>query len=461
MAGRGYGFLDDIQLVVDLLITWVFTVIRLPFGLPGSGMQNSRVMQVRHKCTKPRIPGDFGPRRFQLPKLSSISSKFSIPCLAGWASVKTAADVIHLSGYPLEVHKVVTIDGYIITMHRIPRPEAKKATFFMHGMLDSSICWVAGGITCSPAFEAYNQGHDVWLGNSRNTPPREHINADVQSGWEYWKFTSNELGERDIESFVNLIDEVKQKELGTFKQEQISSVIPQHKTTLPHLQEECIKLDKPSHATRNGGSFRTRTIAKSREMLKRFKARASRGLSLGDLDFRSGSEGKERAQAPDSVADEAPNQAMEESEMLEETQPYSLSAVGHSLGCASILIYVVSRLRKGKQHGFDRLVLLAPAGYHRNLPPMAFFSYNFLKPVAWFLTRVLRLPGFGVQMPSGLLRLLAFKILPDFKRVPALGEIAQRFMDMFTCDKSSWNKAASATHYINQFTPGTYLKKHA
>lgn len=35
--------------------------------------------------------------------------------------------------------------------------------------------WVSNGVTGSQAFAAYDQGFDVWLGNSRSNPPRVHI----------------------------------------------------------------------------------------------------------------------------------------------------------------------------------------------------------------------------------------------------------------------------------------------
>lgn len=38
-----------------------------------------------------------------------------------------------LPGYPLEVHEVVTQDGYLLRMERIPQPASKDAVFMMHG----------------------------------------------------------------------------------------------------------------------------------------------------------------------------------------------------------------------------------------------------------------------------------------------------------------------------------------
>lgn len=44
--------------------------------------------------------------------------------------------------------------------------------------------------------------------------------------------------------------------------------------------------------------------------------------------------------------------------------PYNLRVVAHSLGGASMLMYLVMRLRSGQMHHVKRLVLLTPAGFH-------------------------------------------------------------------------------------------------
>lgn len=54
-------------------------------------------------------------------------------------------------GYDVEVHRVVTSDGYILEMHRIagsplrPPRKGKKVVFLQHGFLDSSATWVMQG----------------------------------------------------------------------------------------------------------------------------------------------------------------------------------------------------------------------------------------------------------------------------------------------------------------------------
>ena len=52
---------------------------------------------------------------------------------------------------------------------------ARDVVFFMHGVLDTSLGWVANGSVGSQAFGAWDSGADVWLGNSRNNAPRLHV----------------------------------------------------------------------------------------------------------------------------------------------------------------------------------------------------------------------------------------------------------------------------------------------
>ena len=47
----------------------------------------------------------------------------------------------------VEVHEVVTADGYVLQLHRIPPPPgaASRPVFLQHGLLCSSACWVTNG----------------------------------------------------------------------------------------------------------------------------------------------------------------------------------------------------------------------------------------------------------------------------------------------------------------------------
>lgn len=57
---------------------------------------------------------------------------------------------IRAAGYPVEIHTVHTVDGYILNMLRIPYSEAtidkpRKPVFLMHPFLESSHAWFVQG----------------------------------------------------------------------------------------------------------------------------------------------------------------------------------------------------------------------------------------------------------------------------------------------------------------------------
>ncbi|CAN0916062.1 Lipase member K [Linum grandiflorum] len=71
---------------------------------------------------------------------------------------RTCRDVITELGYPYEAIRVVTSDGYVLLLERIPRCDSRKAVYLQHGVMDSSMGWVSNGVVGSPAFAAYDQG---------------------------------------------------------------------------------------------------------------------------------------------------------------------------------------------------------------------------------------------------------------------------------------------------------------
>lgn len=48
-------------------------------------------------------------------------------------------------GYPVETHEVMTFDGYLLTLHRIPARLGSPAVFMQHGLFGSSFDWVLPG----------------------------------------------------------------------------------------------------------------------------------------------------------------------------------------------------------------------------------------------------------------------------------------------------------------------------
>ncbi|XP_075503479.1 uncharacterized protein LOC142540904 [Primulina tabacum] len=125
---------------------------------------------------------------------------------------RTCRDVITELGYPYEAIRVVTADGYVLLLERIPRKDAKKVVYLQHGILDSSMGWVSNGVIGSPAFAAFDQGYDVFLGNFRGLVSREHVDKSISSR-QYWTYSINEHGIEDIPAMIEKIHEIKISEL--------------------------------------------------------------------------------------------------------------------------------------------------------------------------------------------------------------------------------------------------------
>lgn len=90
----------------------------------------------------------------------------------------------------METHQVVTGDGYILSLHRIPvysqGSHKRPPVFLQHGLLSSSADWVVTGPGHGLAFQLAEAGYDVWMGNFRgNTYSKGHLRPDI-SDKEYW-----------------------------------------------------------------------------------------------------------------------------------------------------------------------------------------------------------------------------------------------------------------------------------
>ncbi|XP_026482193.1 lipase 3-like [Ctenocephalides felis] len=131
---------------------------------------------------------------------------------------KTTADFIQEFGYPVEQYNVTTKDGYILSLHRIPRspkndPLLKtfqnfdnKVVLLIPGLFSSSADFVLMGPNKSLALFLSDHGYDVWLGNNRgNKYSRMHQNLDPDSNLEYWDFSWHEMGTEDLPTIIDFV----------------------------------------------------------------------------------------------------------------------------------------------------------------------------------------------------------------------------------------------------------------
>ena len=123
-------------------------------------------------------------------------------------------DVVIKNGYPFERHEVVTKDGYVIRVDRLPNKKSSKVVYLQHGVFDNSFAWVSSG-TQSLAYRLHDLGFDVWLGNLRGTTQvdKVHVNDRISTK-EYWNFSLNEHAMYDFPAFFHRIKTTKRGETG-------------------------------------------------------------------------------------------------------------------------------------------------------------------------------------------------------------------------------------------------------
>ncbi|XP_068082718.1 gastric triacylglycerol lipase isoform X2 [Anabrus simplex] len=123
----------------------------------------------------------------------------------------TTVELIAKYGYPAESHTVVSEDGYILTLHRIPFGKKspgktkRQPVFLQHGIVSSSVDWVIMGPEKSLGYVLADAGYDVWLGNSRgNVWSSKHVTLHPSSA-EFWNFSWHEMGIYDLTAITDYI----------------------------------------------------------------------------------------------------------------------------------------------------------------------------------------------------------------------------------------------------------------
>lgn len=128
-----------------------------------------------------------------------------------------------MQGYRIMEYKVVTNDGYILTMHRIANKKinadhlrdikGRPAILIQHGFLMSSQDWISvggRGKTKGIPYRLFDAGFDVWLANYRgNSHSREHIYLRPNEQPHFWNFAVKEFAEFDLPAEIEEIQRVK------------------------------------------------------------------------------------------------------------------------------------------------------------------------------------------------------------------------------------------------------------
>ncbi|XP_063366260.1 lipase 3-like [Cydia amplana] len=140
--------------------------------------------------------------------VSAIANLTSRPLQKSLAQLKDFIELAAENGYIAEAHEVVTEDGYILKMFRIPPRNnctKKVPILVMHGLLQGAEAFLDAGPE-APGYVFAQECYDSWFGNVRgNYHSRRHMTLNPDKDLKFWQFSVDEIGKYDIPAMVDYV----------------------------------------------------------------------------------------------------------------------------------------------------------------------------------------------------------------------------------------------------------------
>ncbi|XP_060525773.1 lysosomal acid lipase/cholesteryl ester hydrolase-like [Cylas formicarius] len=116
----------------------------------------------------------------------------------------TTPQILNERRIPYENHTVITEDGYILTLIRMPRENPKGVIILQHCLFFDSSVWFLG-YHQSVALTLHNAGYELWLPHFRGTILSENHIDPSKTHKDYWNFSFHELGLYDLSATVSYV----------------------------------------------------------------------------------------------------------------------------------------------------------------------------------------------------------------------------------------------------------------
>ncbi|XP_062103604.1 triacylglycerol lipase 2-like [Humulus lupulus] len=118
--------------------------------------------------------------------------------------------MVESQGYSCEQHQVITEDGYILGLQRIPvgrsgKKADKPPVLLQHGIFSDGVTWVLNSPEESLAFVLAENGYDVWLGNTRGTVSSRGHQSLTPNDPDYWNWSWDQLAAYDLPAFFQYV----------------------------------------------------------------------------------------------------------------------------------------------------------------------------------------------------------------------------------------------------------------